>query len=98
MILGASDGFRELWDIGLPVENLSMRRRNAGFGWINRPEYNGLLSASFCCADSRPRYFRMQQSEKVEARIDSPYMSVVQPCFDCYHFQSLRDYFSSILI
>jgi hypothetical protein len=38
IILRESDGFRELWDIDFPVESRSTRRRNARFGWINRPE------------------------------------------------------------
>jgi hypothetical protein len=38
IILRESNGFRELWDIDSPVENLSIRRRSAKFGWINRPE------------------------------------------------------------
>jgi hypothetical protein len=29
ILLRESDDFRELWDIDFPVENLSMRRRNA---------------------------------------------------------------------
>jgi hypothetical protein len=38
IILRESGSFRELWDIDFPVENLSRRRQNARFGWINRPE------------------------------------------------------------
>jgi hypothetical protein len=33
-----SEGFRELWDMDFPLENLSVRPRTAPFGWINRPE------------------------------------------------------------
>jgi hypothetical protein len=32
IILQESNGVRELWDIDFPVENLSIRRRNAKFG------------------------------------------------------------------
>jgi hypothetical protein len=32
IILRESDGFRELWDIDFPVENLSTRRQNARVG------------------------------------------------------------------
>ena len=38
IILRESDGFKELWDIDFPPENLSTRRRNAEFGWINKPD------------------------------------------------------------
>jgi hypothetical protein len=38
IILRESGSLRELWDIDFPVENLSTRRQNARFGWINRPE------------------------------------------------------------
>jgi hypothetical protein len=37
--LRESKGFRELWDIAFPLENLSARRRASKFGWINRSEY-----------------------------------------------------------
>jgi hypothetical protein len=36
--LRESEELRELWDTDLPLENLSVRRRNAGFEWINRPK------------------------------------------------------------
>jgi hypothetical protein len=36
--LRQSPGFRELWAIDYPPENLSARRRGARFGWINRME------------------------------------------------------------
>jgi hypothetical protein len=35
--LRESDGFRELWNMDFALENLSVRRRNARFGWVNRP-------------------------------------------------------------
>jgi hypothetical protein len=35
--LRESEKFRELWDIDFPLENLSVRRRNARFGWVNKP-------------------------------------------------------------
>jgi hypothetical protein len=38
IILRESHGFRELWDVDLPLENLPIRHRNAKFGWINRLE------------------------------------------------------------
>jgi hypothetical protein len=38
IILGESDTLREPRDIDFGMEYLSMRRRNANFGWINRPE------------------------------------------------------------
>jgi hypothetical protein len=38
IILRESNGFRELWVIDFPVQNLSIRRTNVKFGWINRPE------------------------------------------------------------
>jgi hypothetical protein len=33
-----SEGFREIWSLDFPPEKLSARRRNARFGWINKPE------------------------------------------------------------
>jgi hypothetical protein len=36
--LRESPGFRELWDINYPPENLTVWRRNAQFGWINKVE------------------------------------------------------------
>lgn len=36
--LRESPGFQELWRINYPPEQLSVRRRNAKFGWINKPE------------------------------------------------------------
>jgi hypothetical protein len=38
IIMQESHGFRRFWDIAFPVENLSIRGRNAKFEWINRPE------------------------------------------------------------
>jgi hypothetical protein len=35
--LRESEGFKELWDMDFPLENLSVRRRNARFKWVNRP-------------------------------------------------------------
>jgi hypothetical protein len=35
--LRESEGLRKLWDMDLPLENLSVRRRNARFRWVNRP-------------------------------------------------------------
>jgi hypothetical protein len=37
-ILRATPGFREIWALDFPLEKLSLRRQNAKFGWINRPE------------------------------------------------------------
>jgi hypothetical protein len=37
-ILRATPAFREMWSLDVPLEKLSVRRRNARFGWINRPE------------------------------------------------------------
>jgi hypothetical protein len=31
-------GFRELWDMDFPLENLSVRHRTTPFEWMNRPE------------------------------------------------------------
>jgi hypothetical protein len=36
--LRESAGFRELWSIDFPLDQVSTRRRAAKFGWINRPE------------------------------------------------------------
>jgi hypothetical protein len=36
--LRESTGFRELWSIDFPLDQLSVRRRNTKFGWINQPE------------------------------------------------------------
>jgi hypothetical protein len=33
-----SPGFRELWDRNVPLESLSKQRREARFGWFNKPE------------------------------------------------------------
>jgi hypothetical protein len=38
IIMQGNDGLKKLWDIDLPMENLSMGRRNVRFGWIQRPE------------------------------------------------------------
>jgi hypothetical protein len=45
-------------------------------------------------------YFHMKKSRKVGVLADSPYISVVPPCFYCYHyhFQSLWDSFDWISI
>jgi hypothetical protein len=34
----ASPAFREIWSLDFPVEKLSVRRRNARFGWINKSD------------------------------------------------------------
>jgi hypothetical protein len=34
--LRQSEGFRELWSIDFPLDQLSSRRRNTRFGWINK--------------------------------------------------------------
>jgi hypothetical protein len=31
-------GFLELWERNVPLESLSKRKQQAGFGWINKPE------------------------------------------------------------
>jgi hypothetical protein len=36
--LRESPGFQELWEINYPPENISVRRPNGQFGWINRKE------------------------------------------------------------
>jgi hypothetical protein len=36
--LRASPGFRGIWSLDFPLEKLSVRRQNARFGWINKPE------------------------------------------------------------
>jgi hypothetical protein len=37
-----SAGFRDLWSIGFPLDQLSRRRRTAQFGWIKNPSQNDL--------------------------------------------------------
>jgi hypothetical protein len=34
----ATPAFREIWALDFPVEKLSLRKQNAKFGWIARPE------------------------------------------------------------
>jgi hypothetical protein len=36
--LRQSEGFRELWSIHFPCDQLSSRRQNARFDWINKQE------------------------------------------------------------
>jgi hypothetical protein len=36
--LRQSSGFVELWERDTPLESLSKQRREAKFGWINKPE------------------------------------------------------------
>jgi hypothetical protein len=36
--LRESRGFKELWMIDYPPDKLSLRRRNATFGWINKQD------------------------------------------------------------
>jgi hypothetical protein len=38
MTLRESEGLKELWDIDLPVGNLSPRRQSCKTSWINEPD------------------------------------------------------------
>jgi hypothetical protein len=96
--LRESEDFRKRRDMDFPLENLSVRRRIAPFGWINRSEESELSAVSFSFSDPNPVYLGLERSAKVEIRTDSPCISVVLPCFYCYHFQSSWDSFDSILI
>jgi hypothetical protein len=40
--LRQSGGFREIWDLNFPLENMSARRRRSKFGWINEEEWSQL--------------------------------------------------------
>jgi hypothetical protein len=56
MTLGESQGFKELWEIDVPVGNLSPRRQSFKFGWINKLEYNGTIRSSWNFSDGTGRY------------------------------------------
>jgi hypothetical protein len=51
-----SRGFLELWARDRLLESLSTRRRHAKFGWINKPEYIGLVQEACYFVDWKRRY------------------------------------------
>jgi hypothetical protein len=48
--LRGSACFRGLWSVDAPLDQLSIRRRAAWFGWINGPEESGLTPVYLCFA------------------------------------------------
>jgi hypothetical protein len=56
MTLRENEAFKELWDIDLPVGNLSPRRQSCKSGWINEPEQNGMDPSSSNLSDAAGRY------------------------------------------
>jgi hypothetical protein len=89
LTLFGEHGLRELWDMDFHLENLSIRRRNARFGWVNRPNKTGLTAVSFSFCSPNRRYLGVKKCEKVELRTDSPYISIFTSHFHCSHLDSL---------
>jgi hypothetical protein len=70
--LRQNEGFRELWSIDLPLDQLSSRRQSARFGWINKQEESDLAQTDVSFIDQVPRYGRVSENEKVESWRYSP--------------------------
>jgi hypothetical protein len=66
-------GFRELWPIGVSWDQLSSRRQNARFGWINKHKQSDLSQTNVAFIDQVSRYSRVSENEKVELWRYSPY-------------------------
>jgi hypothetical protein len=66
-------GFREWWSNDLPLDQLSSRRQNARFDWINKQEESDLAQTDVSFIDQVPRYGRVSENKKVELWQYSPY-------------------------
>jgi hypothetical protein len=71
--LRQSEGCRELWFIDFPWDQLSSRRQNVRFDWINKQEESDLAQMKVSFIDQMPRYGRVSENEKVELWRYSPY-------------------------
>jgi hypothetical protein len=71
--LRQSEGFRERWSIDCPLDQLSSRRQNARFDWINKQESSDLAQTDVSFINQVPRYGRVSENEKVELWRYSPY-------------------------
>jgi hypothetical protein len=71
--LRQSEDFRELWSIDFPLHQLSSRRQNTRFGWINKQEESDLAEMKVSFIGQVPRYGRVSENEKVELWQYSPY-------------------------
>jgi hypothetical protein len=62
-----------LWSIHFPCDQLSSRRQNARFDWINKQEWSDLAQMKVSFMNQVPRYGRVSENEKVELWRYSPY-------------------------
>jgi hypothetical protein len=71
--LRQSEGFRELRSINFPLDQLSSRRQNTRFDWINKQEESDLAQTDVSFIDQVPTYGHVSENEKVELWRYSPY-------------------------
>jgi hypothetical protein len=54
-----SQGFREIWVADYPLDQLSKRRREARYGWINQDEQIKAIVGFFHSLNEIPRYLEL---------------------------------------